>query len=595
MLMFGHGVKRNLEERKIMEHQTQNWVKVAELSEVPEGQPKAIQMGEGRSIALFNVNGWIYATDNQCPHMGYPLTRGTVRNGILTCDWHRRSFDLEGGGCFHVECDDLRTFPVEVRGTEIWIEPGDLTYRRAEEHKQLLREGLLSEDRWTMSKAISLLLKGGVPEEEVMESILVHVSRHIASSHSAEGGSDVSRLINGLKVGRRYSAADRLIAVTTAACSAAGPASERLEVVLLPEPVAWEKISRWVRNFSYEGQSGRIERCLFTAYHKGDADKLCPLLFECAVEPHFIDLPHIPLYVSYLSEVIDEFGWKSASELFFYLGAQLVGHRPDEPERYRRDAITLMRQMLPMIEDGTLEHTAEFDEDAFVTALTSVNIQRAFEAVQEVLVNGVKLERLITTLVLLAADRMASTPVNVDAGWENLTTELNLAASLRNAQRIGGNEIAAKGLFHVAWQIFANRWINIPSRALSQPLSQEKLDVSNQAEGIQHIIRTIQTLNVQEVGIQVLGYLNAGYCAERLLEEIGHTVLWDDTGSQILPTLRTVFEEWKYAEGHPAQYQLLVGLARYVTDIRTNKDNRSAATTAMRFAEGRTTIEVFEE
>ena len=578
-----------------MEHQTQNWVKVAELSEVPEGQPKAIQMGEGRSIALFNVDGKIYATDNQCPHMGYPLTRGTVRNGILTCDWHRRSFDLEGGGCFHVECDDLRTFPVDVRGNEIWIEPGDLTYRRAEEHKQLLREGLLSEDRWTMSKAISLLLKGGVPEEEVMGTILEHVSRHIASSHGAEGGGDVSRLINGLKVGRRYTGADRLIAVTTSACSAAGPASERLEVVPLPEPVAWEKISLWVRNFSYEGQSGRIERCLFTAYHKGDADKLCPLLFECAVEPNFIDAPHIPLYVSYLSEVIDEFGWERASELVFYLGAQLVGHRPDEPERYRRDAIQLMRQMLPTVDGAALEQTTEFDEDAFVEALTSVNLQRSFEAVQAVLADGVRLERLITLLVLLAADRMASTPVNVDAGWENLTTELNLAASLRSAQRVGGNEIAAKGLFHVAWQIFADRWINIPSRVLGEPLSQEKLDVANEAEGLKDIIDTIETLNVQRIGPKVLGYLNAGYSAERLMEEIGHTVLWDDTGSEVLPTLRTVFEEWKHADGHPAQYQLLVGLARYVTDIRSNTDNKSAATTAMRFAEGRTTIEVFEE
>ena len=578
-----------------MGHQTQNWVKVAELSEVPEGQPKAVQMGEGRSIALFNVDGRIYATDNQCPHMGYPLTRGTVRNGILTCDWHRRSFDLEGGGCFHVECDDLRTFPVDIRGSEIWIEPGDMTYRRAEEHKQLLREGLLSEDRWTMSKAISLLLKGGVPEEEVMGTILEHVSRHIASSHGAEGGGDVSRLINGLRVGRRYTGADRLIAVTTAACSAAGPASERLEVVPLPEPVTWEKISRWVRNFSYEGQSGRIERCLFTAYHKGDADKLCPLLFECAVEPHFIDAAHILLYVSYLAEVVDEFGWEHASDVFFYLGAELVGHRPDDPERYRRDAIQFMREMLPTVENADLEQTVEFDEDAFVEALTSVNLQRSFEAVQAVLGGGVKLDKLITTLVLLAADRMASTPVNVDAGWGNLTMELNVAASLWSAQRIGGNRVAAKGLFHVAWQIFANRWINIPSRALSQRLSQEKLDVANEAEGIKHIIDTIETLNVQEVVTQVLGYLNAGYCAERLIEEIGHTALWDDTGSQVLPTLRTVFEEWKRAEGHPAQSQLLVGLARYVTDIRSNTDNKSAATTAMRFAEGRTTVEVFEE
>ena len=578
-----------------MEHQTQNWVKVAELYEVSEGQPKAVQMGEGRSIALFNVDGKIYATDNQCPHMGYPLTRGTVRNGILTCDWHRRSFDLEGGGCFHVECDDLRTFPVDLRGDEIWIEPGDLTYRRAEEHKQLLREGLLSEDRWTMSKAISLLLKGGVPEEEIMGTILEHVSRHIASSHGAEGGGDVSRLINGLRVGRRYTGADRLIAVTTAACSAAGPASERLDVVPLPEPVTWEKISRWVRNFSYEGQSGRIERCLFTAYHKGDVEKLRPLLFECAVEPHFIDLPHIPLYVSYLSEVIDEFGWERASELIFYLGAQLIGHRPDEPERYRRDAIQIMRQMLPTVESAALEQTDEFDEDTFVEALTSVNLQRSFEAVQTVLTDGVKLEKLITTLVLLAADRMAHTPVNVDAGWENLTTELNLAASLRSAQQMGGNEVAAKGVFHVAWQIFADRWINIPSRPLSQPLSQEKLDVASEAEGLKHIVDTIETLNVQEVGTCVLGYLNAGYSAERLIEEIGHTALWDDTGSEVLPTLRTVFEEWKRAEGHPAQTQLLVGLARYVTDIRSNTDNKSAATTAIRFAEGRTTIEVFEE
>lgn len=578
-----------------MQNQTPDWVKVATLSEVPEGKPKAIKMGEGRSIALFNDDGKIYATDNQCPHMGYPLTRGTIRNGVLTCDWHRRSFDLEGGGCFHVECDDLKVFPVDIRGEEIWIEPGDMIYRRAEEHKQLLREGLLSEDRWTMSKAIALLLKGGVAEEEVMGAILEHVARHIPSEHGSEGGEDVSRLINGLRVGSRYEGEDRLIAVTTAACSAAGEARQRLEVVPLPEPVSWEKIEKWVRIFSYEGQGGRIERCLYTAYHKGDADKLRPLLFECAVEPNFIDNPQIPLYVSYISEVVDEFGWDRTADLFFYLGAGLVGHHPADPERYRRDAINLMREMLPTIENVAFERTNKFNEDAFVEALTSVDLQRSFEEVQAVLVDGVKLDRVITTLVLLAADRMASTPVNVDAGWWNLTMELNLASSLRSAQKMGGSLVAAKGLFHIAWQIFADRWINITSRPLSEPLSEGKLDVANEEEGVKQIIDTIESLNVQDVGPQVLGYLNAGYSGERLIKEIGHSVLWDDTGSEVLPTLRTVFEEWKHAEGHPAQPQLLVGLARYVTDIRSNTDNKSAATTAMNFAEGRTTIEVFEE
>src|SRR5438876_1147004 len=75
-----------------MSHAQSNFVRVAAVKDVPEGAPKAVKV-EGRSIALFQHQGNIYATDNQCPHMGYPLTRGRVRNGVLTCDWHGWSYD----------------------------------------------------------------------------------------------------------------------------------------------------------------------------------------------------------------------------------------------------------------------------------------------------------------------------------------------------------------------------------------------------------------------------------------------------------------------------------------------------------------------
>ena len=85
--------------------------------------------------------------------------------------------------------------------------------------------------------------------------------------------------------------------------------------------------------------------------------------------------------------------------------------------------------------------------------------------------------------------------------------------------------------------------------------------------------------------------------------EMGRLMLWDDTNTRTLPTLLTVFEEWErcggrntaLGAGHPARFQLLVGLARYATDVRTNKDSGSAANTALRFAEGKTTVDVFEE
>ena len=115
--------------------------------------------------------------------------------------------------------------------------------------------------------------------------------------------------------------------------------------------------------------------------------------------------------------------------------------------------------------------------------------------------------------------------------------------------------------------------------------------------GVAVVVHSIKTLDFQRVGDQVLGYLNAGYSGDKLLQAMGRAILWDDTGRQILPTLRTVFQEWEYgpSAGHPARFQLLVGLARYATDIRTNKQSGAAATTAMRFAEGKTTVEVFDE
>ena len=134
-----------------------NFVRVADLKDVPEGTPKAVKV-EGRSIALFQHQGSVYATDNQCPHMGYPLTRGRVRNGVLTCDWHGWSYDMKGGGCFTGGCDDLDTFPVEVRDGAIYIDVRSGGSKRKDAHFLLLKEGLLSEDNWTLSKAIAIML-----------------------------------------------------------------------------------------------------------------------------------------------------------------------------------------------------------------------------------------------------------------------------------------------------------------------------------------------------------------------------------------------------------------------------------------------------
>lgn len=581
---------------------TSTWIHGANRGDLADGEALSVPTPDGRTIALFFTNGEYYATDNQCPHMGFPLVRGLVRNGVVTCDWHGRSFDLAGGGCFHSQCDDVRVFQTELREDSVWIRFEAEPENRREAWLRLLWEGLLDDDRWTMSKAIAQLLHAGVPEDDIVELIMRHVGRHIASSHDLDAGDDVSRLINGLKVGQRYEGEDRLIALAIAARSAAGPAADRNENVLMPPPYDWERTASWVRNFSRDRMGNRIERCLYTASENGDGDRILPLLFECAVEPHFLDFGDSLVSLAYLAELQELFGWERSGELIFNLGAKLIGQPRQEPERFRRDAVTRMRELMPQLEEAhEVGDMSNFDEDALTGAVTSVDILRSFDALANSLEN-VRIDRLITTFVLLAADRMARTPVAVDAGWENLTRELNLASSLRAIKRRGGSTVAAKGLFHVAWHFFADRWINIDYRSIEEPLDAPSTNVGDEDSASKAVLSAIRNLDVDIVGDHVMAYLNSGYSGDRLLHDMGREILRDDTGQEILPTLRTVFEEWELLNsadenvgaGHPATAQLLVGLARYATDIRSNSDSRSAAVTAMHFAEGKTTVEMFE-
>jgi nitrite reductase/ring-hydroxylating ferredoxin subunit len=76
----------------------------------------------GHSLALFFHDGRVHALDNRCPHMGFPLHRGTLQDGILTCHWHHARFDLESGGTFDQFADEARVFPVEIRDNEVWID-----------------------------------------------------------------------------------------------------------------------------------------------------------------------------------------------------------------------------------------------------------------------------------------------------------------------------------------------------------------------------------------------------------------------------------------------------------------------------------------
>ena len=98
--------------------------------------------------------------------------------------------------------------------------------------------------------------------------------------------------------------------------------------------------------------------------------------------------------------------------------------------------------------------------------------------------------------------------------------------------------------------------------------------------GIALIQDGIESVRIDEIGNQVRAYLRAGFSGDRLLREIGKTIL-RTTPAISFSRRCTVFDEWERPSiaRHP-RHQLLIGLARYATDVRRRKGNKSAATTA---------------
>jgi nitrite reductase/ring-hydroxylating ferredoxin subunit len=93
-------------------------ITVCRVEDLPSGTGKTIELSEGRELALYNVHGEFYATDNFCPHKGAPLAAGTLCDAIIECYWHGWEFDVRTGECLTVP-EKLETYEVTVE--EGWI------------------------------------------------------------------------------------------------------------------------------------------------------------------------------------------------------------------------------------------------------------------------------------------------------------------------------------------------------------------------------------------------------------------------------------------------------------------------------------------
>ena len=97
-----------------------DFVTVANVNDLKPGESKVVE-ANGKTIALFNVDGKFHALDNTCKHAGGPLGEGTCDGNIVTCPWHGWQYDVTTGVCSANPQVKMDKFEVQVEGEEVKV------------------------------------------------------------------------------------------------------------------------------------------------------------------------------------------------------------------------------------------------------------------------------------------------------------------------------------------------------------------------------------------------------------------------------------------------------------------------------------------
>lgn len=103
---------------------SKHWIDLASTADVPDDDVIGIDIA-GKSIALYLVNGEIYATDNICTHGNARLCDGFLEGHAIECPLHQGKFDIRNGKAMCAPLTaDVRIYPVKIEGERVYVDLG---------------------------------------------------------------------------------------------------------------------------------------------------------------------------------------------------------------------------------------------------------------------------------------------------------------------------------------------------------------------------------------------------------------------------------------------------------------------------------------
>lgn len=456
-----------------------DWQYTMPVAELMEQQLATARVGD-YTVALVYHNDQVHAIDNRCPHMGYPMDRGSVRNGLITCHWHHARFDLQSGGAFDLWADDVPTFPVDVRDGGIWVDVAS-TLDRVAHSEERLQMGMERSLSLVVGKAVILL-----EERNLIDRILATGLRFGCENRNEGWGQGLTILgcmasmLDGLPREQRALALSHGLAAV--AGDSAGSA-RRFLVQSLPDITEdLDLLKVWFREFIEVRDTEGAERCVVSAVRSGaDGFFLMDMLASAILDHRYIDTGHPMDFCNRAFHMLDMTGWAETELVLSSLVRLVAGAmRMEESHAWRHpdDLIEILNQAFKELPAACAEGKPAEPREAGASTLVETVLSGqpnepalAVAACLDALRAGLSGEGLAVHICYAAAMRIARFHTSNEIGdWDTALHTFTFGMAVLQAFQRAPSPDILRGILDTAMSVHLDRFLNIPAQRIPTPV-----------------------------------------------------------------------------------------------------------------------------
>ncbi len=570
------------------------------LRELKKSGQKVVRSPHHAPILLVYHDGEVYAVDNRCPHMGFPLDRGSVEDGILTCHWHHARFCLASGGTFDPFADDLRSYPVTIDGDQIWIELRQDT-DLAQYWKRRLEEGLRHNINLVIAKAVTALVDLEVDVRQIAE-----IGARHGSLHRRAWGPGLTILTAMCNLSPDLPQEDKILAlyqglVFVSRDTANQPARFSLGPLSASEsaPSTVERHKTWFRHFVHVRDEEGAERTLLTAIVQGaDAKTLADMLITAATDHVYLDVGHVVDFINKSLELLDLVGWDHAEQVLPTLVPVLCrAQRAEELGSWRRpiDLIALLDDATAALSADPLGPTTNNDEWqgsplALSEKLLAEDPKAVLDAVTSAYREGATPKQLARALALAAARRVLQFHTqNEFTDWDAVHHTFTYANALYQILLRAPSTLALRGVLHGALRVYLDRFLNVPvARIRPKLVEEERLALTSGATYRQRLENLLDHAdNVDRAGALTTAAFEGDEPISDRWAALVMAVVREDAAFHTLQMVEAARRQFDAAETDEEREIVMVAASRYIAaHAPTHRQLRQTARVAMRLHAG---------